>query len=95
MSRPKPDIIIENVDSVSYSAEQILDSDGIYAIFYNGKPINIRTLNKLTNSIPIKYTRCSFSNPGHAFNLAKRLNEDFRTNSFTVVLLTQGTVVEK
>ena len=38
----------------------------------------------------------SFSNPGHAFNLAKKLNTLFNVQDFTVVKLTQGeTVTEK
>jgi hypothetical protein len=35
----------------------------------------------------------SFSNQGHAINLAKKLNTQFRTNKFSVVLLTQGETV--
>jgi len=37
-----------------------------------------------------KYKKVSFSNPGHAINLAKKLNTQFRTNKFTVVLLRAG-----
>ena len=35
----------------------------------------------------------SFSNPGHAFNLAERLNGVFTSEDFTVIKLTQGEVV--
>ena len=34
-----------------------------------------------------KYKPVSFSNSGHAINLAKKLNKQFNTNKFTVVLL--------
>lgn len=95
MSRPKPTIIIEKVDPESFYADQILEATGIYAVFYNNRPINIRHINKLTASTPIKYTKCSFSNPGHAFNLAKNLNKDFNTDLFTVVLLESGKTIEK
>jgi hypothetical protein len=37
-----------------------------------------------------KYKKVSFSNPGHAINLAKKLNALYSTNKFSVVLLTQG-----
>jgi hypothetical protein len=37
-----------------------------------------------------KYKKVSFSNPGHAINLARKLNNQFRTDRFTVVLLQQG-----
>ena len=40
----KPNIIIDYVDK-KYNSEQILEAHAIYAVFYEGKPINIRTLN--------------------------------------------------
>jgi hypothetical protein len=41
-----------------------------------------------------KYKKVSFSNPGHAHNLSKKLNAQFKTDKFTVVLLTQGAKVQ-
>jgi hypothetical protein len=40
-----------------------------------------------------KYKKVSFSNPGHAINLARKLNAQFKTEKFTVVLLQQGSQV--
>ena len=40
-----------------------------------------------------KYKKVSFSNPGHAFNLAQRLNNMFDSQDFSVVMLTEGKVV--
>jgi hypothetical protein len=37
-----------------------------------------------------KYKKVSFSNPGHAFNLAEKLNKLFKTKSFEVVKLVSG-----
>jgi hypothetical protein len=37
-----------------------------------------------------KYKKVSFSNAGHAINLAKKLNTQFKTDKFSVVLLKQG-----
>ena len=37
-----------------------------------------------------KYKKVSFSNPGHAINLAKKLNEQYKTDKFTVVVLNKG-----
>ncbi len=37
-----------------------------------------------------KYKKVSFSNPGHAINLAKKLNKQFSTDKFTVVVLDKG-----
>ena len=94
MARPKPTIIVEQVDR-NYNAEQILEADAIYAVFYEGSPVNLRSLNTLVNYPGPKYKKVSFSNSGHAFNLADRLNRKFRTDKFTVVKLTQGEVVTR
>jgi hypothetical protein len=37
-----------------------------------------------------KYKKTSFSNPGHARNLCRKLNSQFRTDKFSVVFLNQG-----
>ena len=94
MARPKPTIIVEQVDR-NYNAEQILEADAIYAVFYEGAPVNLRSLNTLVNYPGPKYKKVSFSNSGLAFNLADRLNRKFRTDKFTVVKLTQGLVVTR
>ena len=74
MARPKPNIIIEISDK-QYNTEQILEAGAIYAVYYENKPINIRSLNTLVNYPGPKYKKVSFSNSGHAFNLADRLNK--------------------
>lgn len=91
MARPKPTIILEHTDSRSYRSEQVLEADAIYAVFFNGKPINVRSLNSLVNIPGPKYKKVSFSNSGHAINLAHRLNKLFKTDGFDVYVLTQGT----
>ncbi len=93
MSRPKPTILLEAVNKNTYKAEQILSADAIYSVFYDGKPINLRTLHTLVSYPGPKYKKVSFSNSGHAFNLAERLNNTFSTDLFTVVMLTEGRVV--
>ena len=93
MSRPKPTILLEVVNKDTYKAEQILSADAIFSVFYDGKPINLRTLHTLVSYPGPKYKKVSFSNSGHAFNLADRLNKTFSTDLFTVVMLTEGKVV--
>jgi hypothetical protein len=90
MSRPKPKIIIEHIDKVTYVSEQVLASEGIWAVFYDGKPINLKTFNTLTSYPGPKYKKVSFSNPGHALNLAKKLNTQFKTTKFEVYKLSNG-----
>lgn len=93
MSRPKPRVLIETTDKQTYKTEQVLAADGIYAVFYKGEPINLKNSNLLVQYPGPKYKKVSFSNPGHAVNLAKKLNVQFRTDQFTVVLLTQGATI--
>jgi hypothetical protein len=93
MSRPKPTVLIEHTDKATYKTEQVLASEGVWAVFFDTKPINLKTSNMLTQYPGPKYKKVSFSNPGHARNLAKKLNTQFKTDKFTVVLLTQGAQV--
>jgi hypothetical protein len=95
MSRPKPTILLEAVHKDTYKAEQILKAEAIYSVFYKNNPINFRTLNKLISYPGPKYKKVSFSNSGHAFNLAEKLNKTFQTDEFTVVKLTQGEVINE
>ena len=95
MSRPKPTILLEFVNKKTYRSEQILDAEAIWAVFYKAKPFNLKSSNMLTNYPGPKYKKTSFSNPGHAHNLAKKLNDMFNCNEFTVVMLTEGTEVKE
>jgi len=90
MSRPKPTVLLENVNKTNYKSDQILNSEGIWAVFYDGQPINLKTQNMLVAYPGPKYKKVSFSNPGHAINLAKKLNNLFKSDKFSVVLLKAG-----
>jgi hypothetical protein len=93
MSRPKPTVLLEYINKKNYRAEQVLDAEAIWAVFYQNKPFNLKSSNSLTNYPGPKYKKTSFSNPGHAHNLAKKLNDLFNCEDFNVVKLTQGEVV--
>lgn len=95
MSRPKPTILLEALHKNQYKAEQVLSADAIFSVFYQGHPINLRTLNTLVSYPGPKYKKVSFSNPGHAFNLAERLNKMFSTEDFKVIKLTKGEEVSE
>lgn len=90
MSRPKPNVLVEQTNKSTYKTEQVLASEGIWAVFYDSKPINLKTSNLLVQYPGPKYKKVSFSNPGHAINLAKKLNVQFKTDKFSVVLLKAG-----
>jgi hypothetical protein len=83
-------VLVEQTNRSTYKTEQVLASEGIWAVFYDSKPINLKTSNMLVQYPGPKYKKVSFSNPGHAINLAKKLNTQFRTDKFSVVLLRAG-----
>lgn len=93
MSRPKPTVLLEFTNNKTYKSEQILGAEAIWAVFYQDKPFNLKSSNALTNYPGPKYKKVSFSNPGHAHNLAKKLNEMFKTTDFAVYKLTTGDIV--
>jgi hypothetical protein len=90
MSRPKPKIIIEYTNKDTYKIEQILESEAIWAVFYKGQPFNLKSGSIVSSYPGPKYKKVSFSNPGHACNLAKKLNKLFKTVDFEVYKLTNG-----
>ena len=74
----------------TYKTEQVLEADAIWAVFYKDKPINLKTTSIVAQQLGPKYKKVSFSNSGHAINLAEKLNKTFNTSDFTVFKLTTG-----
>jgi hypothetical protein len=74
--------------------EQVLEAEAIWAVFYKEKPFNLKSSSVVSNYPGPKYKKTSFSNPGHAHNLAKKLNKMFKTEDFQVIKLTSGEVIE-
>jgi hypothetical protein len=94
VSRPKPKILLEIIDKNTYKTDQILEADAIWAVFYKGKPVNLKTNSVVAHQVGPKYKKVSFSNQGHAFNLAEKLNKQFNCNEFVVYKLTTGEKLE-
>jgi hypothetical protein len=90
MSRPKPKVLLQYSNKKNYKSEEILEATAIWAVFYQGKPINLKSSSLISNYPGPKYKKVSFSNPGHAHNLAQKLNEMFKTKEFKVFALTTG-----
>ena len=90
MSRPKPTVILQHSDKTTYKVDEVLSAEAVWAVFYDGKPINLKNSSLVTNYPGPKYKKVSFSNPGHAKNLAKKLNKMFNDTKFEVYKLTSG-----
>ena len=90
MSRPKPTVLLTISNKDTYKQEEVLAAEGIWAVFYDGKPINLKSSSLVSNDPGPKYKKVSFSNPGHAENLVKKLNTMHKTDKFGVYLLKTG-----
>lgn len=90
MSRPKPNILLELTNKKNYKTEQVLEAEAIWAVFYKGKPVNLKTTSIVAHQIGPKYKKVSFSNKGHALNLAEKLNKLFNCDDFSVYKLVDG-----
>jgi hypothetical protein len=90
MSRPKPNVLLEITSKKTYKTEQVLEAEAIWAIFYKGKPVNLKTTSLVAQQLGPKYKKVSFSNSGHAINLADKLNKLFNCTDFAVFKLTTG-----
>jgi hypothetical protein len=88
MAKQKPVVLFEFIeDKITYKCEQILAATDTYAVYYDGKPINIKYMPSRFADISPRYKKSSFQNPGFAKNLARRLNTRYNTDKFTVVRL--------
>jgi len=90
MSRPKPKVLLETTSKKTYKTEQVLEAEAIWAVFYQDRPINLKTSSLIGQQLGPKYKKVSFSNAGHAFNLSEKLNKIFNTDEFSVFKLTTG-----
>lgn len=94
MSRPKPTILAELTNKQNFKNDQILESEAIWAVFFQEKPFNLKSCYTFTDKTDAKYKKTSFSNKGHAINLCKKLNKLFNTDQFSVFKLTTGEKIE-
>ena len=90
MSRPKPRVLLEVTSKKTYKTEQVLEAEAIWAVFHQDTPINLKTTSLVAQQLGPKYKKVSFSNSGHAINLAEKLNKQFNTTDFSVFKLTTG-----
>jgi|TARA_R110000796_G_scaffold10246_2_gene34241 hypothetical protein len=94
MSRPKPKTLLQYTGKKNYKMEEVLEAIAIYAVFYQGNPINLKSSSIISNYPGPKYKKVSFSNPGHAHNLAQKLNAMFKCSDFEVYQLDSGKLLK-
>ena len=82
MARPAPKIILENPNG--NSTTQIIECEGIWAVFYKDEPFQLKLLRYNFGTIIPSYQRNFFVNPGHGYRLDDSLNIKFNTDHFKV-----------
>lgn len=87
MVKPAPKIYHETVNPITGDFVDVVSGNGIFAVFFQGNPINVRRHYKDPNNGLYHYTNLLFVNSGHAFRQARKLNNLFHTKDFTVVEL--------
>jgi len=83
MTRPSANIIIKT-EVTDFLDVDILEAVGLYAVLYKDKPFNIRQRYWSSQGEMIKYPKIVYPSLAAARNLAKKLNQQFFTEDFTV-----------
>ena len=82
MARPKPEIITQHPTEDGGSIE-ILRSQGVWVLAYQGIPCAVKERYWLGDGEHIKYPRTGFNNQAHCQRLAEKLNDQFNTTNFS------------
>lgn len=92
--RPKPTLVMSAPVPGTDHLEEVVAAidDAVYAVVLDGRPIGLRRTHPQVNGA--KYMMTAYTNKGHAFRLAGRLNHTHKTAGFGVLKMTTGTMVE-
>lgn len=60
MSRPNQTVLAEHIDKKTYKADQVLQAEAIWAVFYENAPFNLKSSNVLTSYPGPKYKKLVF-----------------------------------
>ena len=71
---------------------RIIEASGIWAVYYDDQPINLKSSHYLNGDAAPKYKKTSFLIQP-CKNLCRKLNAQFKTDMFTVVFLSTGRTV--
>ena len=83
MARPDPKVIAKvDTDILLW---EITDSDKLYIITYNDKPVGVRTTKNGLLRLEHKYKKMSYQHLGNAKLTARRFNATFNTTAFAVL----------
>jgi hypothetical protein len=84
LGRPNKKILLTNTDYQGFKTE-ILEVTGIWIVTYKGDPVGIRRTNAMEHCK--RYPRTGYNNGAHAYAMAARMNQEFNTEDFAVLLV--------
>ena len=91
MSRPKAKVLLSIKDAQSESTKEILEAEDLFAVFYNGSPVVYRETSHFVNvnakQPNSRYKRFCYPHKVSALNMARKLNELYKTDQFSVYRL--------
>ncbi|HDR9164789.1 TPA: hypothetical protein QDB28_005224 [Burkholderia vietnamiensis] len=90
MARPKSTVLMQCKAKRKHYVRQVLEADAVYAVVYEGQPIGLVETCPYLDAPQRKYQRTVFPNKGFALVLARRLNDQFKTDKFEVYKMTAG-----
>jgi hypothetical protein len=93
MARPKPQVLLSHQEDEHVL--EVCEEYGVFAVYYQGKPIMVRRRHAVDSYPGPKYKKSTFTEPGHAFNLANRLNKLFNTTEFDVRWMRDSRVIHE
>lgn len=91
MAKKKPPVLGKHEDEDTGTITEILRAEHIYAVWYQGEPVNIAIRKGESNTYP----KSTYPTPGHAHNLADKLNKQFGTKDFWVYKIDNGRPVKR
>lgn len=90
----KAKILLSAVDPKTSKVNEVVSARGLFAVFYKGKPFNLKIRSdENTKALP-KYQKISFTHLTHALNMAERLNTLYNTDKFEVYFLKTGRLMK-
>ena len=93
MSRPKPQVILKGI--LGEQEIEVCEEYGVFAVFYGDMPVKVRSRSINSPELGYKYKKSSYTEPGHAFNLANKLNKLFATDKFQVRWMRDSRVIQE
>jgi hypothetical protein len=82
MARPGPKILLDK--HLDDRIVEILATDAMWAVCYQGEPVGMRELRwSPSMGRVMEYPKVSYANRGHCINLVEKLNSMFDTTDFT------------